>query len=215
MPKLSEVPNTIFTSSLFVLGICYFHKFSAFYIFCYYYDLLSGELQPIEVRTDFETLYNLLSEIGKDGEETIDELSKFIPGSAEEISVINFGDEKQPLYLEHHFFAFMLTMEEDEDMDDDVDEISYQLTGFLRHDSLSEIICLEMPYENNAELVEYYNEILAVQYLFYLHFKKSEEEEWARSLSNLGQPLMFALAKAQYNLLKKNKSDADYFPGGF
>jgi hypothetical protein len=78
------------------------------------------------------------------------------------------------LYFTENLFSFMLTREEGDDDDlkfEDEEELIYHLTGFMKRNEILPDFDNCLP-DDPQQLVVYYNELLAVQYLFLVNFKK-------------------------------------------
>jgi hypothetical protein len=198
MSKFSEAPGHIFTSYLALSAICITHNDSYVYLYGCYGNLATADIDTIEIETDFETLNTLLFELGDDANFAIEALANSISCPTQKSQTIML-DSKGGLHFEDHLFALMLSRKED--LDDDDEFISYQLNGFMKRDGiLPEFDYSYLP-SDKTQVVEYYNKVIAVQYLFYLHFKKQSSNEMALILSGLHNPVLFALAKAyQENL---------------
>jgi hypothetical protein len=235
MPKrVSELPSHIFTSYLALSSIWISHEDTNVMLFGVYGDMVSGDIKPIMVETDFQSLNDLLNELGEDGEQVIEALAKNIMHPTEENEVI-YTIEEGGLHFQDHLFALMINPQEeyeydewdedDEEEDDDnddgsedwkefeekaegeegkvEDEIFYILNGYIKkNETLPDFLDIILPTEE-AELVNYYNKLLAIQYRFYLLFKKIEPAERALMKSDLQSELVFVLAKANYGLVFK------------
>jgi hypothetical protein len=114
-------------------------------------------------------------------------------------------EEMGGLYFIEHLFSFMLTRDKEEvdDDEDDDDSLTYHLTaGFMkRNEIIPEFEMYSLPADPQKRVL-YYNELLGIQYHFYLNFRKITTEERALIFSALRSPLVFELAKAEYKLLQ-------------
>jgi hypothetical protein len=201
MSKFSEAPAHITTSYLILSSICFTHDDNYVYLFGCYGNLVNGDINSIEIETDFETLNTLLYEIDEYADEAIEALANKISNPTTETETIYFI-EQGGLHFMDHIFVFSLIRYEDEDDDE---ELTYHLNGFMkRKEMLPDFIEFSLP-TNQRQLVKYYNEILAVHYQFYLNFRKITTKEIALISSGLYNQLLFTLAKAQFNLLKESR----------
>jgi hypothetical protein len=206
MSQPKENTNYIFTTYLGISSIVISHENSNVLLFGVYGNQLDGNFYTIEIQTNFQTLYDLLSLINDQSEHAIDALSNAIANPTEENQVIDLSGKEIHFY--EHIFGFFAFFRESEERKEKVKEDGlYLLAGYTIKDPIhSGFNDLDIPTEG-LELIEYYNSLLSMQYALYLSAVKQVDKTTSQVLSNLTDPTIFALAKAQYDLEEKIRDE--------
>jgi hypothetical protein len=206
MADLRENANYIFTTYLGISSIVISHDNSNVLLFGVYGNQLDGNFYTIEIQTNFQTLYDLLSLLEDQAEEAIDALSNAIANPTEDNQVIDLSGKVIHFY--EHIFGFIAFFRETEEGNRKVKEDGlYLLAGYAKKDPIhSDFNDLEIPTEG-LELIEYYNSLLSMQYALFLSAVKQVDKLTSLVLSNLTDPTIFALAKAQYELEEKIRDE--------
>ncbi len=202
MAEPRENANYIFTTYLGISSIVISQDNSNVLLFGVYGDQLNGNFKTIEIQTNFQTLYDLLPLIEDQAEEAIDALSNAIANPTEDIQVIDLSGKE--IHFHEHIFGFIAFFKENEEGNRKVKEDGlYLLAGYTKRGPIhSDFNDLEVPTEG-LELIEYYNSLLSMQYTLFLSALMQVDRLTALVLSNLSDPTIFALAKAQYELEEK------------
>jgi hypothetical protein len=202
-------PEHIFTNYLAISHIILTADSHHVFLMGVYGNMLDGEIYTIEFECGFELLNDLLPLVDDQAEQAIEALAQHIAHPSEEHNTIDLSDSGG-LHFETHAFALQVIHEEDEEGRTYLpEEPSYQLVGFIPLPSfLPEFMGEYFPTEPSS-LVLYYNRLLALQYAFYLSFQKTMKEELAKMRSHLYDPLVWTLAKMQYELEASNKQEED------
>lgn len=204
-----RLPLHIFTTHLAVSGIVFSSEDSIARVYAVYGDMLDGDLPTIEFETDFNGLYDLISLIDGQTDDVLEKLSTIIANPSDEPVSI---DIPGGLYFEHHIFSFILIEEEgDEENPAPPEDTTYLLGGYAERKPYFPLFSdLDKIPEDKEERLHYYSRGLAMQYHLYVSFIKKMRKLQALTCSGLTAPHIFALAKAQYELLKPIEEAEDY-----
>lgn len=194
-----DQPDYLFTTYLSLSHIFLSHEHTQVSLLGVYGNLVTGEINEITIECDFEMLNDMLALVDDQAEQAIESLSYHITHPTSEIAVIDLSCSG--LHFEEHIFALQVIFEVDETGNSFMTEdVSYSLNGFVKRESiLPSFVEVTLP-AGIAERALYYNQLLAMQYHLYLHFQKKTNTRQALVISNLVDPLVFALAKTQYEL---------------
>jgi hypothetical protein len=208
MARPKENANYIFTTYLGISSIVISHENSNVLLFGVYGNQLDGNFYTIEIQTNFQTLYDLLSLVEDQSEEAIDALSNAIANPTEENQVIELSG--QEIHFYEHIFGFIAFFREIQEGKGKVKEDGlYLLAGYTKKDPIhADFNDLEIPTEG-LELIEYYNSLLSMQYALYLSAVNQVDNVTSLVLCNLTDPTIFALAKAQYELEQKIRDEKE------
>ena len=198
-----KYPSHIFTTCLSISHIFISHKNSHVMLLGCYGCLIDGEFNTIEIRTSFQVLNELLSEV-EEADEVIEILSKSISNPTTENETIDIGDSGG-ITFDKHFFSLTLIYNEDENGNTIVpnpEDISYWLNYYIKFDESFATFIDYCPPKNKTQLTEYFNRILCMQYKMYLSIISKGDKEKGLIFSNLSNPIYFAMAKTQFELDK-------------
>jgi hypothetical protein len=198
-----ETPLHIFTSYIGVSHICFRHRNADVTLLGCYGDLATGEMKPITIETNFETLNELLYSIDDQADDAIDALVKSITEPSEDYHIIELADQNG-IHFNDHIFALMRIREDDENTSvAGPEDVSYVLNAYIkRKEILPEFITTDIP-TSRGKYLSYCNRLLAIRYRFYLLFGKTMNRLLALSVANLSDPLTYAMAKTQYKVIRK------------
>jgi len=117
----------------------------------------------------------------------------------ERINISDFAE----LNFHDYFFSFQMSRDEEDDIETtEPEEISYWLNGCIKIENhLPSFIDFRIP-ESKQELIAYYNKVLAMQYRLYLSASKKSGKQNALIVSNLTDPIFFAMAKVNFEVSK-------------
>jgi hypothetical protein len=193
----------IFTNQLHISHMIISHKTSDVTIAGCYGDLPDPGMTTISLEIHFATLNDLLAVAGEEAEEVIDQISKCLVNPSDEETIIDLTDEGG-LYYSELLFSFLL-INEGEVRIPELPERTYLLVSWMPCDeSLREL--LDGTPENAREQLAYFNSLLAIQYRFYIAYRKKMDQVTALFSSNLTDPLSFGLAQTQYELQKSGQA---------
>lgn len=202
-PKSSHIFTTYLAVSAIILTPDNDHVF----LMGIYGDLVDGEIYTLEFECAFELFNDLL--VDEQADEAIEALSQHLSHPSGETHTIDLT-ESGGLHFEGYAFALQVIHEQDEEGQPYLpEEPSYQLAAFLPHPSFLPDFMGESLPTGKAERVRYYNGLLALQYMFYLHFRKSLEEDIALVRAHLYDPLVRALAREVYELEQEREQNSD------
>ncbi|MBS1666778.1 MAG: hypothetical protein JST58_05315 [Bacteroidetes bacterium] len=190
-------PAHIFTTLLSIAHIEIWHNDNHTALYGCYGDLLDAEFRPIVVETKFETLNDLITAEGNDMEEVLELISKALGNPSGETVTIDLEDIGG---MNFHTFFFSLQMFLNDREDNGDDEPTYWLNACIKKEGhLGHFIDAIIPVDKK-ELVDYYNKILTLQYILYLSCIRTLGNEKALVVSNLTEPVFFAMAKTHFEL---------------
>jgi hypothetical protein len=193
-----KYPNYIFTNELAISHILISHQTSQVTVLGCYYDMLYGGMPTICLETDFASLNDLLSELGEDAEDAIDQISKCLVEPSGEVSIIDLSNEGG-ISISGYLFSFVL-MDEEENRMIREEQWTYRVVGCIARDEiLPDFSDCIMP-ENVNERLTYLSSLIAIQYHFYLTYREKMADDAAIIYANLDDPLYFNLAKTIYEL---------------
>jgi hypothetical protein len=205
-PSTPHKPFHILTSHLYIFNIFIEEEGSAVSLIGHYGDLITGESEAVFIQTSFDLFYELLSQY-----ELSDALLEVIaervarPVPANELIEIPEGEE---LCFTDHIFSLSVICEPEE-MTSYIpgEDSDYWLNGFMKRGNLvPAFTSFTLPKDKQA-LSLYYNSLLCMQYVLYLHFKQSiHDDELALSHAGLNDTLLLAMAKTQYELQQDKKN---------
>jgi hypothetical protein len=145
--------------------------------------------------------------VDEQAEQAIEALAQHIAHPSEEHNTIDLSDSGG-LHFESHAFALQVIHEEDEEGRPYLpEEPSYQLVGFIPLPSFLPEFMGELLPADPASRIAYYNRLLALQYAFYLSFQKTMKEEMAKVRAHVYDPVVWTLAKTQYELEASTKRE--------
>jgi hypothetical protein len=193
-------PSHIFTNQLHLSHIIISHKTSDVVLLGCYADLLDPGMIPIALQTDFASLNDLLAEAGEEAEEAIDQISKSLINPSGDQTIIDLSYEGG-LYYSELLFSFLLINEEEVKIPE-VAERTYLLVNCMPLGKSFPALEDGTPPQPLRERLTYFNSLLAIQYRFYLAYRKIMDHETALFTSNLTNTLVFKLAETQYHLQK-------------
>jgi hypothetical protein len=193
-------PSHIFTNQLHISHIIISHKTSDVTLLGCYGGLLDPGMTTISIETHFASLNDLLAEAGEEAEEVIDQISQSLVSPAGEQTIIDLSDGGG-LFFSELMFSFLLINEEEVKIPE-VADYTYLLVSWMPcGESFTDLVDGTPP-QNLGERLTYFNSLLAIQYRFYLAYRKKMDNTAALFGSNLTDPLAFKLAETQYQLQK-------------
>jgi hypothetical protein len=200
MANNKQNPGHIFTTYLAISAIILTPDSNHVFLMGVYGNMLNGDIGTIEFECGFGLLNDLLPLVDEQAEEVIEALAQHIAHPSDEHHTIDVS-ESGGLHFEEHAFALQIIHEQDEEGRPYLpEEPSYHLAGFIPLPAFLPPFMGEPLPTDGAQLVQYYNRLLALQYAFYLSFQKILQEELAQVRANLYDPLVRTLARAQYEL---------------
>lgn len=191
-------PGHIFTTYLAISAIILTPDSNHVFLLGVYGNMLNGDVETIEFECGFGLLNDLLPLVDEQAEEAIEALSTHIANPTGEHHTIDLS-ESGGLHFEGYAFALQVIHEQDENGRPYLPDVpSYHLAGYIPQPSfVPDGLGYPLP-RDGAELVQYYNRLLALQYAFYQVFQKTMDEETARVRANLFDPLVRELARVVY-----------------
>jgi hypothetical protein len=193
-------PSHIFTNELQLSHIIISHKTSDVVLLGCYGDLLDQGMTTIALQTDFSSLNDLLAEAGEEAEEAIDQISKSLVNPSGDQTIIDLSGGGGLCFSEL-LFSFLLINEEDVKIPE-VADYTYLLVSWMAGgESFPGLLDNTHP-QDLRERLAYFNSVLAIQYRFYLTYRKKMDHATALFSSNLTDGLVFKLAETQYQLQK-------------
>lgn len=207
MHRYHRQPARLFTTHLAICSIAVSHSCSYVRLFGVYGNLLDGGFPGIEIETEFDTFYELLDLLDEDQEETVDrlqeDLAAVIACPTSTMTILNPDEDYAALYFMNHIFALELNCERDEEgRAMATEETAYRLIGYTERGNIPDFLDWFPPGRQDRQ-THHYLRALAVQYHLYLSFEKRMEKGDALVATHLAHPLLFNLAKAQYEELEK------------
>jgi hypothetical protein len=207
MPFKHPKPEHIFTTYLAISHIILTPDSHHVFLMGVYGNMLDGEIYTLEFECGFELLNDLLPLVDEQAEQAIEALAQHIAHPSEEHNTIDLSDSGG-LHFESHAFALQVIHEEDEEGRPYLpEEPSYQLVGFIPLPSFLPEFMGELLPADPASRIAYYNRLLAMQYAFYLSFQKTMKEEMAKVRAHVYDPVVWTLAKTQYELEASTKRE--------
>lgn len=212
MPDPYHHPQTIITNNLELTGIAVWHKEDWVVLMGFWGDMIHAELgNDIEIQCSFDQLNTLLSELSQGSrffreqaaraEEVMDELAELLTHPGEEEWGLLDLCEKDPLYFAEHVFSFDLLCE-GADGDRYPREPRYELRGYTRRQKgwpMWEDLWLP---EAREERSAYWLQLLVLHYGLFLAYEGRVPRPEALVLAGLSDPLLFELARVQYEQLE-------------
>jgi hypothetical protein len=192
-------PSHIFTNQLHLSHIIISHKTSDVVLLGCYADLLEPGMIPIALQTDFASLNDLLAEAGEEAGEAIDQISKSLVNPSDDQTIIDLSGGG--LCYSELIFSFLLINEREVKMPELADH-TYLLVNCMPCGKSFPGLVDGTPSQNLRERLTYFNSLLAIQYRFYLAYRKKMDNATALFTSNLTNTLVFKLAETQYQLQK-------------
>jgi hypothetical protein len=99
-------------------------------------------------------------------------------------------------------FSFLLIVNEEDVKMPEVADHTYLLVSWMPCGKNFAALVDSTPPQNLRERLTYFNSLLAIQYRFYLAYRKKMDNATALFTSNLTNTLVFKLAETQYQLQK-------------
>jgi hypothetical protein len=197
-------PSHIFTNQLNLSHIVISHTtFDVTLLGCYS-DLLDFGMPTIAIETDFASLNDLLFLAGEEAEPVIERISKCLLSAAGDETILDITDGGGLCFSEI-MFSFLL-LNEGEVKIPELAEHTYVLSSWIPYDESFPGLVDDKPPQDPGKRIAYFNSVLAIQYHFYLAYKKRMDHTSALFTSNLSHPLAFNLAQTQYELQKSGQT---------
>ncbi|MGE5522022.1 MAG: hypothetical protein ACM3VS_19015 [Candidatus Dadabacteria bacterium] len=200
-----ETPTHIFTSYIGVSHICFSHEDSRITLLGCYGELVTGEMKTIEIETNFDTLYELLTSIEEQADDAMEAMANRLMEPRSDNEILDLVDAGG-LHFNDHIFALMRIHEEEDGYHSTQPEnITYVLNAYIdRKKLLPEFISTSLP-SGVQNFLLYCNRLLAIRYRFYLVFRKTMNRLMALSVANLTDPVIYTMARTQYKVLKRTR----------
>lgn len=203
MPSDLQQPDIMYTTFVAISSITIDPVEENILLLGVYEHPVTNSVETIDIICDFYTLNNLLSLVdNQQSQVAIDNLVDIIsqPRLAEEsIDLAEMGG----LTFERHIFVLeTLFFQEEEEENIRPGNIGYFMRDFVPLEDGQQFDATPVPTEP-ALLVTHYNNLLALRYQVYLFYRKQPQkysDNDALYYASLIDPLLFALAKTQYEL---------------
>jgi hypothetical protein len=204
-PSIPRKPFHILTSYLDIFNIFIEEDSSAVSLIGTYGDFIGGDYEAVFIQTSFDLFYELLSQY-EFSDALLQVIAERIARPVPANEVIEIPEGEVLCFPDHIFSLTVMCDPEEVSRYIPGEDSDYWLDGFMKRGNLiPEFTSFTLPGDNPG-LSLYYNSLLCMQYVFYLHFKESVDDELALSHAGLNTPLLLAMAKTQYEL-QKDKSN--------
>ena len=202
MIDFHKTPSKIFTNHIAITGVVVEAQKDTVLMIGVCNDMYSGDIQEIDIEVPFEKMYELLTEVKTedDPDVILKPMTEYLSNPGEEYK--EFVAEMGVSFYDHIFcLKLIVVIDDDGNVCDEYDK-SYSLEYYIPAEMFS---FMEFQYPNEEEeLTEYYNQVLAMRYAVYKScLKQKIKKHEALHISGLEDPLLFHMSSRTFEVMER------------